>query len=65
MEKEKDDWYKIPLGNGKFQIVYPMSIGETVVWKGKRHIVTNRFHNGILIVSPYGDARIFRVHESL
>jgi hypothetical protein len=44
-----------------------LSIGATVLWKGKRCSITNRYRNGILVISPKGNgnnpAKYYTVKE--
>lgn len=43
------------------------TIGSTISWKGKDCIITNRFRNGILVISPKGNgndpAKYYSVKE--
>jgi hypothetical protein len=44
-----------------------LSIGATVLWKGKQCSITNRFRNGIIVISPKGNgdnqAKYYTVNE--
>lgn len=47
--------------------VHQPSTGDTVIWRGKDCMVTRRYPNGKLIISPKGNgqnpAQYFTVHE--